>query len=110
MWIELKDISKKYYEGDKKYINRIFRNKEVGFELSVVSVYDGKRSSHMISLYSLKDTPAIIKSVGPTKIKFFAENERNAEEIIEYLKNSVNKDKPSFNEIYNSKYANFILE
>jgi len=110
MWIELKDISKKYYEGDKKYINRIFRNKEVGFELSVVSVYEGKMSSHMISLYSLKDTPAIIKSIGPTKIQFFAENERMAEEIIDYLKNSINKDQSRFNEIYNSKYANFILE
>ena len=110
MWIELKDISKKYYEGDKKYINRTFRNKEVGVELSVVSIYDGKLSSHMISLYSLKDTPSIIKSVGPTKIQFFAENERTAEEIIDYLKNSINKDKSSFNKIYNSKYANFMLE
>ena len=110
MWIELKDISKKYYEGDKKYVNRIFRNKELGFELNIVSVYEGKLSSHMITLYSLKDTPEIIKNIGPTQIKFFAENEKTANEIVEYLKNSINKNDKSFNNIYNSKYADFILE
>jgi len=110
MWIELKDVSKKYYEGNKKYVNRLFRNRKLGFELNAVSVYEGKASSHIISLYSLKDTPAIIKSVGPTRIQFFVENEKTAEEIIDYLTHTINEDPTSFNEIYNSKYADFILE
>jgi len=110
MWIELKDISKKYYEDNKKYINKVMRNNEIGCELNVVSIYDGKLSSHMISLYSLKDTPLIIKNFGPTKIQFFVENKKQADEIVNYLKLLLDKDIANINKIYSGKYSEFILK
>jgi hypothetical protein len=110
MWIELKNLEKKYYEGDKKYINKIFRNNKAKCELNIVSVYEEKRSSHMITIYSLEDAPIIIKNLGPTKIQFFVENEKLANEITSYIKNSINNDKADFNKIYNNKYTNFVIE
>jgi hypothetical protein len=109
MWIELKNLEKRYYEGNKKYINKIFRNNKAKCELNVVSVYEDKKSSHMITVYSLEDTPIIIKNLGPTKIQFFVENKKLASEITDYIKNSIEDDKTDFNKIY-TRYTNFMIK
>ncbi len=110
MWRELSNLMKRYYENDKKYVTRVFRNNGIMCEMNVVGIYSNKKSTFMIVLYPLNESSKTIKDFGPTTIKFIAEDEKIANGIINFVKKNINESPPNFNKVYNSEFSNYIIE
>lgn len=106
----MSNLMKRYYEGDKKYVTRVFRNNDIMCEMNVVGAYSNKKSTFMIVLYPLNEKTDTIKNFGPTTIKLIADDEGVVDSVIRFIKKNLNETPPDFNKIYESEFSNYIVK
>lgn len=110
MWRELSNLMRRYYEGDKKYTTRVFRNNNINCEMNVVGVYSNKKSTFLIVLYPLNESSETIKTYGPTTIKLALDDEKIANGIINFVRKNLTESPPNFDKISKSKFSSYIVD
>ena len=110
MWRELSNLMKRYYEGDKKYVTRVFRNNDIKCEMNIVGIYSNKKSTFLIVIYPLNSNLVAMKNFGPMTIKLIANDEKVANSMINFVRKNLTESPPNFNKIYNSEFSNYIVK
>ena len=109
MWREEVNLMRRYYENDKKYITRVFRNNDIKCEMNIVGAYSNKESTFMVFLYPLNEPKGVIKNFGPTVIKLVINDDEIVDGFVKFVKKNINEYPPNFSKIYQSEFSKYIL-
>jgi hypothetical protein len=110
MWREITNLAKRYYEGDKKYITRVFRNTKIQWEMNITGVFSKNESSFMVVLYPLKKDEEEFNLFGPVSIKLFLNDEEALKSALNFIKENINEDEEEINKIYKSPFSMYLVE
>ncbi len=110
MWREVTNLAKRYYEGDKKYTTRVFRNTKIQWEMNIAGVFHGEQATFMIVLYPLKNNYETLKQFGPITVKLFVPDRNALDGVLRFIKENINDRQEDINKIYNSELAKYIVE
>lgn len=110
MWKEINECSKRYYEKDKKYSIKVYRNSSNGLELSVTETGGSKNGMHIFSLYPLNYDIRNMKKFGPINVKLVVTSKEMSEKLLKFIKTNLGGTKPNLEKLYSSTYSDYIVE